>query len=322
MEKEIVQEDLQNVSVLIQKVLGTDRYAEIERMGGLTNHTYKVVLEDGSIYAVRIPGEGTEKLIIRSNEKISTELACRLKIDADLLYFGADGSKVTHYIPNAVTMSAKDLKNPENIRQAADIFRTLHGSNADTKVSFEVFDMAAGYEAVIKEKQVSMYDDYVKVKDKIMRIKHITDEECEIKKVPCHNDPLCENWVKSGKDGRMYLIDWEYAGMNDGMWDLADISIEAEYDDALDEQLLEMYFERKMNANDRKHFLAAKIYVDYLWTLWAKARVPYEGQPMEDWTQERYIRLKQNIGKYHRMKTVNNEFKCVADACLNPCCRV
>lgn len=300
MEKEIVQEDLQKVTVLLQKVLGTDRYAEIERMGGLTNHTYKVILKDGDIYAVRIPGAGTEELIIRGNEKISTELACRLRIDAELLYFGPDGSKVTRYIPDAVTMSAEELKAPDNIRQAADILKKLHGSGTDTKVPFEVFDMAAGYEAIIKEKRVFMYEDYVQVKNEVMRIKHLTDGACEIRKVSCHNDPLCENWVKSGKNGKMYLIDWEYAGMNDGMWDLADISIEAEYDDTHDEQLLEAYFERKIDADDRKHFLAAKIYVDYPWTLWAKARVPYDGQPMEEWALERYTRLKQNLAVYQR----------------------
>ena len=117
-------------------------------------------------------------------------------------------------------MSAEELKTLSNIRQVADIFKKVHRSNVDTKVPFEVFDMATGYEDIIKEKQVPVYHDYVRVKDEVMRIKHITDEECEIKKVPCHNDPLCENWVKSGK---MYLIDWEYAGMNDGMWDLAEI---------------------------------------------------------------------------------------------------
>ena len=47
MEKEIIQEDLQRVSTLLRNVLNIDRYAEIERMGGLTNHTYKVILEDG-----------------------------------------------------------------------------------------------------------------------------------------------------------------------------------------------------------------------------------------------------------------------------------
>ena len=53
---------------------------------------------------------------------------------------------------------------------------------------------------------------------------------------------------------------------------------------------------------DEKHFLASKIYVDYLWTLWAKMRVPYDGQPMEDWAQERYARLKGFIEDYKNIK--------------------
>ena len=96
----------------------------------------------------------------------------------------------------------------------------------------------------------------------------------------------------------MYLIDWEYAGMNDGMWDLADVSIEAGYDEACDMMLLSSYLGKEPSVTNKKHFLANKIYVDYLWTLWAKARVPYDGQPMEDWANERYTRLKSFIEDY------------------------
>ena len=100
----------------------------------------------------------------------------------------------------------------------------------------------------------------------------------------------------------MYLIDWEYAGMNDGMWDVADVSIEAGFGEECDAMLLEAYLERKPSVLDMKHFLASKIYVDYLWTLWAKARVPYDGQPMEDWAVERYARLKENVNKFNNIK--------------------
>ena len=43
------------------------------------------------------------------------------------------------------------------------------------------------------------------------------------------------------------------------------------------------------------HFMANKVFVDFLWTLWAKTRVPYDGQSMEDWAGSRYRRLKANI---------------------------
>ena len=296
MARQIIEQDIAKVQALVQKVLGVDGYKSMARMGGLTNHTYHVTLDNGSEYVVRIPGDGTEELIVRSDEKISTTLACDLGIDAEMLYFGDDGSKVTRYIPNAITMSAATLHEKEHIDQMAAIFRKLHTCGVDTGVPFEVFDMAAGYEKIIRDKDVPMYDDYAQVKATVMAIKAQVDAHGIAPKVPCHNDALCENWVVG--DGRMYLIDWEYAGMNDGMWDLADVSIEAGFDAEHDEMFLRSYLERQPNTDDKKHFLASKLYVDYLWTLWAKARVPYDGQPMEDWATERYARLKENINIY------------------------
>lgn len=299
MAKEIIKEDVPKVKELILKVLGTDEYSDLSRMGGLTNHTYKVTLKDGKEYVVRIPGDGTEELIVRSDEMTSTKLACDLGVDAKMLYFGEDGSKVTEFISNAITMSADTLCEPRHIEQVAEIFRKMHNSGADTKVPFEVFEMAEGYEKIIFDKNVPMYDDYDEIKAEVMRIKQVTDSTIDVKKVPCHNDPLCENWVEG--DGRMYLIDWEYAGMNDGMWDLADVSIEAGFDAVSDNLLLKAYLGKEPDVNDEKHFLASKCYVDYLWTLWAKARVPYDGQPMEDWATERYIRLKSFIKAYNEI---------------------
>lgn len=298
--REIVEQDLAWVAQLLENVLGVAGYKSIERMGGLTNHTYHVTLENGKEYVVRIPGEGTEEMIVRSDEMVSTELACRLGVDAQMLYFGKDGSKVTEYIPNAVTMSAELLAQEHHIAQMAEIFRKMHSCNEDTGIPFEVFDMAAGYEKIIQDMNVPMFSDYPEKKWEVMAIKAEVDAAVDIKKVPCHNDPLCENWVEG--NGRMYLIDWEYAGMNDGMWDVADVSIEAGFNEEQDRLLLTEYLGKEPGNTEMKHFLASKIYVDYLWTLWAKMRVPYDGQPMEDWAEERYARMKANIRYFNEMK--------------------
>ncbi|MBQ4066245.1 MAG: phosphotransferase family protein [Clostridia bacterium] len=298
--REIIEKDLSSVKDLLSTTLGVDSYSKIERMGGLTNHTYHVTLEDGREFVVRIPGEGTEELIVRSDEMVSTKLACDLGIDARLVYFGSDGSKVTEYIANAETMSAEKLCEPRHIRQIADIYKRIHSCGVDTGVPFEVFDMAAGYEKIIFDNNVPMFEDYGEKKARVMEIKAEIDRLINAPKVPCHNDPLCENWVEG--DGRMYLIDWEYAGMNDGMWDVADVSIEASFDGESDSLLLSEYLGRVPTLEDRKHFLASKIYVDYLWTLWAKTRVPYDGQPMEDWAVERYERMKNNIAAFEKLE--------------------
>ena len=290
----IEEKDREPVRKLLKRVLGAASWQTLERLGGLTNHTYRAVLADGREVAVRLPGEGTEAMIVRADERVSTELACRLGVDAPLLYFGDDGSKVSEYIRGAVTMSAETMREPERIGRAAKLLRTVHGCGEETGVPFEVFDMAAGYEAIIRDLSVPMFPDYPEQKAQVMRIKEEIDRTVCPRKVPCHNDPLCENWVEDA-DGRLYLIDWEYAGMNDGFWDIAAVSIEAGFNGPQDDRLLEAYLERPAAVTDRKHFLAAKIYVDYLWTLWAKTRVPFSGQPMEDWAVERYGRMKENL---------------------------
>ena len=58
--------------------------------------------------------------------------------------------------------------------------------------------------------------------------------------VACHCDPLCENFLDTGE--RIWIVDWEYSGMNDPMWDLGDLSVEGGFDAAQDAALLEAYF--------------------------------------------------------------------------------
>ena len=297
--REIVKEDVPKIEKLLSDVLGSSDCAAIERLGGLTNHTYHVSMKDGAEYVVRIPGEGTEEMIVRGDEKKSTELACRVGVDAKMLFFGDDGTKLTEYIKDAVTMSGKALHDDGRIEKVAEIFKKMHTCGEDTGVPFDVFDMAANYERIIGDMNVPMFPDYAEEKARVMKIKEIVDREANPVLGPCHNDPLCENWVESGD--RLYLVDWEYAGMNDGMWDVADVSIEANFEPEYDEKLLRAYLGREPDFADMRHFLASKIYVDFLWTLWAKTRVPFDGQPMEDWAAERYARMKENISAFNAL---------------------
>ena len=46
-----------------------------------------------------------------------------------------------------------------------------------------------------------------------------------IKKVPCHVDTTPGNFILS--EGEIRIIDWEYSGNNDPLWDLACLSMEA-----------------------------------------------------------------------------------------------
>ncbi len=298
--REIVQEDIPMVKELLRRADRSSEYGSIERLCGMTNRSYKVVLNDGEELLVRIPGEGTEEMINRRDERKSTELACKLGIDSPLLYFGDDGTKVMRFIHNPLPMNESVMKKKENIVQAAKIFHKLHHSGVDTGVRFEVFEMASLYEGLIHKSGVKLYDDYEKIKKVVMGIKSSVDNEGIAKRVPCHNDSLVSNWVLDG-EGVLYLVDWEYSGMNEPMWDLSCLSIEAQYSDIEDNILLETYMNRQCSIEEKRRFIAAKMYVDYLWTLWGLTRVPYDGEFMQDYADNRYERLKNNIDKYNEL---------------------
>lgn len=301
LQREIEEIDIPKLRDLLRLVFGDDRWSGLQRLGGMTNHSYKVTREDGQEYLVRIPGEGTEEMINRKDERKSTELACQLGIDSELLYFSDDGRKVMRFIRDPQPMSEEVMRREENIRQAARIFRRLHTCGVDTGVRFEVFEMAALYEKIIRDGGVALYGDYLSVKEKVMAIKAEVDRDGEASRVPCHNDSLIGNWVLDG-EGQLYLIDWEYSGMNEAMWDLSCLSIEADYAPEHDTSLLNAYYGREATIPERKCFAAAKLYVDYLWTLWGLTRVPFDGTFMQDYADGRYERLKKNIRRYEEMK--------------------
>ena len=298
--REIEAVDIPKLRELMKLVFGDEEWKDICRLGGMTNHSYKITRNDGEEYLVRIPGDGTEEMINRLDERKSTELGCRLGIDSPLLFFGDDGRKVMKFIHDPQEMNEEVMKKMENLRQAAAIFHKLHTCGEDTGVRFEVFEMADLYERIIRDGGVAFYEDYEEVKQTVMDIKAAVDAAGIAPRVPCHNDSLMGNWVLDG-DGKLYLIDWEYSGMNEAMWDLSCLSIEADYSPELDNQLLEAYFGRPATVEEKKRFIAAKMYVDYLWTLWGLTRVPFDGDFMQEYADGRYMRLKKNIEAYKKL---------------------
>lgn len=298
--REIEEADLPQLKELMELVFQDGEWIDICRLGGMTNHSYKITRQDGAEYLVRIPGEGTEELINRLDERKSTELACKLGIDSPLLFFSDDGRKVMKFIHNPLPMDEEVMRREENLTQAAKIFRKLHTCGEDTGVRFEVFEMAELYERIISNGGVAFYDDYEEIKQEVMSIKAEVDGDEKPPRVPCHNDSLVGNWVLE-ETGKLYLIDWEYSGMNEAMWDLSCLSIEAEYTPEHDTALLEAYYGRPATMDEKKKFVAAKLYVDYLWTLWGLTRVPYDGDFMQEYADGRYERLKKNLKAYKQL---------------------
>ena len=213
------------------------REAAVEVLGGgITNHNFKVTL-DGESYVLRVGGKDTDLLgIDRSVEYGASRVAAELGIGPEMAAFvEPEGYLVTRFIEGK-PIPPEEMRKPETISKAADTLRRIHdGPRIPGRFdSFRVVETYCGTAAAHG----------VRIPDAYGRAKEIADEIERARGpqplVTCHNDLLNANFIDDGE--RLRIVDWEYAGMGDRFFDLANFSINHEFGDRENDALLAAYF--------------------------------------------------------------------------------
>lgn len=283
-------EDLADVRAVIASIPVLAGYTgPLQRMGGLTNRVYRA-----GEFCLRIPGKGTEEYISRANEAVAAREAARAGVSPPVLHVDdATGVMATRFLADAVTMSPEEFRlRPGSPARAGEAFRRLHTSGAVFPFRFELFAMIDDYLKVLSTKDVDLpagYHDVVREADETVRAALAVHP---LPLVACHCDPLCENFLDTGE--RMWIVDWEYSGMNDPMWDLGDLSVEGGFDAAQEDEMLRAYFSGEPSAGDRGRVVIYKAMCDLLWTLWGLIQLA-NGNPADDfraYADNRFARCK------------------------------
>lgn len=255
--------------------------ATATRLGGLTNRVFRIEAE-GEAYCLRIAGSGTEEYIDRANEAAMARAAAEAGVSPEVLHADPDtGVMVTRFLDGTVTMTAEGFKTRAGApARAAAVFRRLHESGATFPARFELFAMIDDYLRILAGKTVDLPEGYFDVLEEAEAVKAALAAH-PLPLVPCHCDPLCENFLDTG--GRMWLVDWEYSGMNDPMWDLGDVSVEAAFTPDQDEAMLAAYFPDGPTPAERGRMVIYKAMCDLLWTLWGLIQHA-NGNPADDFS--------------------------------------
>lgn len=234
--------------------------------GGMTNTNFFVKVQ-GKRYILRIPGAGTDVMINRISEQHNAALASALGINPSTVYCNVDtGIKITECIPQAETLNGKTARLEANIKKTTAILRTLHESHMKLYGIFDVRVEYEKYKRQIEENNGVYYEGFEKVDhffyELLSRLAQLGVEQ-----KPCHNDLVAENFIKD-KSGKMYLIDWEYAGYNDPMWDLAAHLAECNFKPLEEELFLQYYFQKQPDKVSKEKIAIYKICQDVLWSAW------------------------------------------------------
>ena len=283
-DEDILLEYLKEVPIFKNK-----KIENINLLGGMTNKNYLITIE-GRKYVLRNPGAGTKEMINRDNEAKNAQIISDLNLDAKLIYLNkATGIKISEYIENAETLVPETAKN--NFKQTAELLKKLHNSNIVFDNIFDSFKEMEKYERLSIKENGKFYTEYEEVKREVFKLKDkLKNLNIDLK--ACHNDTVPENFIKS--NNKIYLIDWEYSGMNDPMWDLAAHSLESNFSEKEETDFLSFYFPKGIDKNSYLRIQIHKICQDFLWSIWTILKEA-KGVSFGDYGIMRFNRAKKNL---------------------------
>ena len=248
--------------------------------GGLTNSNYKVTIDEVT-YAVRLAGAGTMEYLNRPAEKHNAQVMADIGISALIIYYDeTTGNQVCKYIDDSKTLHIEDFKEENYLSMAAHVFRKYHDCKKDFISDFNPLKEIETYIQLLADKNLEFYEGAEIMREKIEAIREVFKNNPP-PTAPCHNDPLCENWLDDKKN--FYLIDWEYGGMNDPLFDLGALAIEAELTDEQERFFLQQYFGGELTDKQLGSLIINKFLCDALWSYWAVLQIGMGKSKEEYW---------------------------------------
>jgi thiamine kinase-like enzyme len=207
--------------------------------GGITNRNYLVTL-GGNRYVIRVPGKDTSLLgIDRDAERAANENAASLGVAPRVVAQLDDPPCLVTEFVQCQEMAAEDLREPETMRRVIGSLRTVHDSGAHLPTSFDSFRVVEEYKETAAGRRGEIPAAYDEAHDQAREIEAALSGP-EHEPVPCHNDLLAGNFLRGAE--RIWVVDWEYAGMGDRYFDLANFAINNELTESQHTELLADYF--------------------------------------------------------------------------------
>jgi len=300
---------IENVIAVLNQVEGFEKITKDEctmkRLGGMTNIVHLVETQNINLI-VRIPGKGTEDYINRTFEYNNAMAAWRAGVSAEILWADVKKGVMVSKAINEIQTMTPDLFSARkgSPARAGVALSKLHNSGESFDFRFELFNMIDDYLKILSTKNAELpegYHDVVKAAEPVKE----SLESNPSTLAPCHCDPLCENFLDDGKN--MWIVDWEYSGMNDPLWDLGDLSVEAHMSEQQENEMLEAYFGQAPTEAQRGRVIIYKAMCDLLWTLWGLIQHA-DKNPAEDfwaYSIERFERCKKLMQDSNFEKHIN-----------------
>ena len=267
---------------------------------GMSNHSYLFSVWSKK-YILRVPGEGTNKLISRAHEAQSYKTIEPYHICEKPVYINEqNGYKITRFIENVRVCDPFDF---EQVRQCMQKLKKFHALNLQTDYEFDLFKTILYYESLCGENP-SYYKDYEQVKKNIFSLREFIQKHIQ-RVCFCHIDAVPDNFLFD--DARtdelhLQLTDWEYAAMQDPDLDIAMFCIYSMYKKEQIDKTIDLYYENQCPADIRIKIYCYIASCGLLWSNWCEYKFQFGADFGEYALQQyryakEYYRLVENLIK-------------------------
>lgn len=263
--------------------------------GGLSNKSYTV--EDaGHKYVVRFGQDYPFHHVYRKREIMTARAAHAAGFAPAVVYTGP-GVMVSRFI-DGKTYAPADVA--ANIDRVADIVRRFHTEMpreiSGAGFAFLVFHVIRDYARTLREGESRMTD---RLPDFLALAAALEKTQPPLPIIFGHNDFLPANILDDGE--RLWLIDFEYAGFNTAMFDLAGVASNAGMTADESEELLTEYFGAKPDRDlTRSHaaMQCASLLREAMWSMVSELHLNAPGADYVAYTAENLARLDAALENY------------------------
>ena len=267
MSVEVTDADVLDLVAELRVVAGR-RWRASELGGGLTNRNFRVTTTDDGPrgdYVVRVSSNESGLLAIdRAVERYNTARAYEAGVGAPVVEALPERDVLVVGFLEGRTLAAPDVRDRATIPRIAEAVHRLHHGPPFVGV----FDMRAirrRYLGIVQEHGFRLPDDYLDLQPRVEALEDAMESGAE-PLVPCNNDLLAANFIDDGE--QVWLIDYEYSGMNEASFELGNIASESGLDREQTTALVDAYW--GVAAPEKLgRALAWSLLARYGWTLWA-----------------------------------------------------
>ena len=235
---------------------------------GLTNVSFGFDVH-GTRYVYRHPGGTSGNLINREAEYFTQLAARRIGIDKSVIQIDLSGWKLSYYVYNARLCDFE--KNEYQLKVAMDYLHKLHA--VQTGGTVKVFDdVEEGLKLmrIASATKGNLFQEFADIIEKVQRLYQRIKSEAKRLGYPlvlCHNDTYEPNYLIDDKSN-IFLIDWEYAGLNYAANDICCILCRYDWSMEQIERYLKAFFGRELTEDEHRFYISFIPICGFYWFCW------------------------------------------------------